>query len=104
MRGQLTELGEQFRDVLPNIGPLFLNLGTTEPAALERDGGPFGQVMRLLRNPNAPLDAFRTLITEVVEHLESTMPRAERMRWLELMNYMDGFVYHYRDGSEHNAL
>jgi hypothetical protein len=56
-----TTLGPQFRDILPAIEPIFLNLGTADPAALEREGGPFGQVMRVLRDAHASVDTFRGL-------------------------------------------
>jgi hypothetical protein len=101
---QLTAQGLQFHKVLPNLEPIFLNLRMIESVVLQREGGPFGQVMRLLQNPTAPLETIQTLLTEVVETLEATMPPAERMRWLELMTYLHAFVYHYREVPERSSL
>jgi hypothetical protein len=99
----LTEAGHLFRSVLPEVTPIFLNLSDTADDRLRRDGGPFGQVLRLVRRREAKVAEFRTLLTEALRHLER-MPQAERLRWLELLTYLDAFVYHYRETTEQPSL
>lgn len=99
----LTEAGALFQSVLPSVTPIFLNLHGTADARLRRDGGPFGQVLRLVRRREAKGAEFRTLLAEALQSLER-MPRGERLRWLELLTYLDAFVYHYRETTEQPSL
>jgi len=48
-------------------------------------------------------DEFKTLLEQVVHHLEA-MPHAERLRWLELLSYIQALVYYERDPSERRVL
>ncbi len=91
--------GPLFDDVIPAFKPRFLNLRDTSPEALVRDGGFFGQVLRLIRDRHAEPAVFRQTLEEVVTHLES-MPDAERIRWVEFLSYIEALVYHARNEAE----
>ncbi|MCI0463568.1 MAG: Rpn family recombination-promoting nuclease/putative transposase [Gemmataceae bacterium] len=95
----LIEGGEQFADRTPMVKPLFVNLTGLEPGQLETEGGPFGQVLRLVRGRRAPLADFQPLLQEVTQRLEG-MPGAQRLRRLELLSYTNAFVYHERAPTE----
>ncbi len=99
----LLEMGEEFGPVTPILDPLFINLGAIQRGQLESEGGFFGWVLRLVQERKARPAEFRTLVEEVVHHLE-TMPRAERLRWLELLSYIHTLVYHDREPSECRLL
>jgi len=100
---ELMELGEQFSRVTPRLEPLFLNLPALPPKQLEEDGGYFGWILRLLQQRRAPLEEFRGTLRNVVEHLE-TMPRKARLRWLELLSYIEALVSHERERPEQANL
>ena len=95
----LVALSERFGPIVPLLEPLFLNLGTMPPKTLESQGGFFGWVLRLVQQRRARPGEFRALLRRVVRHLE-TMPPAERLRWLELLSYIQALVYHERHGTE----
>jgi hypothetical protein len=95
--------GARFNDVIPAFKPRFLNLRNTSPETLVRDGGFFGQVLRLIRDRRAEPAAFRRTLEEVVTHLE-TMPDAERDRWVEFLSYIEALVYHARSDAEQPKL
>ena len=100
---KLTQAGEMFRDVLPELKPIFLNLSTTPDEQLRQKNGPFSQILRLMRRRHAKPAEFRTLLAESLRCLEE-MPKAERLRWLELLTYVNAFVYHYREPAEQPGL
>ena len=56
-----------------------------------------------MRRERAPLGEFRPLLEEVVARLEG-MPKAQRVRWLELLSYIHALVYHVRSEEEHEDL
>jgi hypothetical protein len=99
----LVEMGELFRDVTPEYQPLFVSLPSMPAAALESSGGYLGWVLELVQQRQARLEEFRDLFQRVVEHLETMSPQ-ERLRWLELVSYLEAMVYHDRDRSEHEPL
>jgi predicted transposase YdaD len=99
----LLERGEAFGSVTPLLDPLFVNLRGMQASRLESEGGSFGWVLRLLQERKAPLIDFRYLVERVIQHLE-TMPNEERLRWLELLSYIQALVYHERDLSEQQGL
>ena len=88
--------GRRFTPFAPSLAPLFVNLRDTPDADLASRGGPFGQVLRLVRQRHARPAAFRTLLGQVVRALEG-MPDAERLRWLDLLSYVHALVYHERE-------
>jgi hypothetical protein len=57
----------------------------------------------LVQRREARPQEFRDLLHRVVDHLE-TMPAAERLRWLELLSYLEATVYHDREQAEHEGL
>jgi hypothetical protein len=99
----LIEMGAHFADRTPALKPLFINLAGLEPRRLETEGGFFGQVLRPVRQRRARPEPFQALLAEVVERLEA-VPEAQRVRWLDLLSYIDAFVYHERERTEHPQL
>jgi Putative transposase, YhgA-like len=99
----VVELGERFEALTPFPRPLFVNLPELAPAQLESAGGYFGWVLELLQQRHARTEEFRRLLQRVVEHLE-TMPEPERLRWLELLSYIQAMVYHVRVEPERPGL
>jgi hypothetical protein len=100
----LIERGDEFRAVTPIVErPLFLNLPELDAAALERDGGYFGWVLRLVQQRKSRAGEFLELLQRVGAHLEA-MPPAERQRWRELLDYVGALVYHDRNEAEHAKL
>jgi hypothetical protein len=94
--------GEEFRALIPDIEPLFVNLPEVPAATLE-GVGPLGWVLELIQQRRARPDEFRALVAHVVQHLEE-MPARERQRWLELLSYIRAMVYHDRERSEQDEL
>lgn len=92
-----------FQARVPALAPLFVNLGEIPVARLESAGGFFGWVLELVRRRKARPAEFQVLLDRVVRHLE-TMPRRERLRWLELLSYIHALVYHARRGVERKGL
>jgi hypothetical protein len=80
-----------------------LNLPELDAAALERDGGYFGSVLRLVQQRKSRAGEFQELLQRVGAHLEA-MPPAERQRWRDLLSYVGAMVYHERSQSEHAVL
>jgi hypothetical protein len=99
----LVEMGDRFESATPAMDPLFLNLSAVAPEQLESEGGFFGSVLRLVQQRNARPREFQQLLHRVVQHLE-TMPKAERLRWLELLSYSMALIYHVREPSEWPSL
>jgi len=96
-------LGEQFAEVTPRLTPLFVNLPAISDELLRTGGGAFGAVLRLYRDRDAEPDTFRDRLAEVIREIES-LPDAERLRWLELLSYLNALVYHVRDKAERPKL
>ncbi len=82
--------------------PLFLNLSAVPATKLETAGG-FGWVLRLVQQRQSRPAEFQELLRRVVEHLEA-LPAAERLRWLELLSYIQALIYHEREAVEHAGL
>ena len=100
----LIERGEEFREVTSIIErPLFVNLPQMPASRLEREGGFFGWVLRVVQQRHARAAEFRALLKRVVAHLESLAP-AERLRWLDLLSYIDAMIYHERSPTEQPRL
>jgi predicted transposase YdaD len=99
----LIDMGDHFARRTPALDPLFINLNGLKPGVLEAEGGFFGQVLRLVRQRRAKPQPFRALLAEVVADLER-MPDTERFRWLDLLSYIDAFLYHERASTEHPQL
>ena len=76
----LIERGDEFRAVTPIVEqPLFLNLPDLDAATLQRDGGFFGWVLRLVQQRKSRAGEFLELLERVGAHLQA-MPPAERQR------------------------
>jgi hypothetical protein len=88
---------------VPILDPLFVNLRDMQASKLESQGGYFGWVLRLLQERKARPIEFQNLVERVIQHLES-MPHEERLRWLELLSYIQALVYHERDPCEQQGL
>jgi hypothetical protein len=99
----LVEMGQEFREVTPILDPLFINLHALQSGKLESEGGFFGWVLRLVQERQSRPSEFDELLKRVIQHLE-TMPGEERLRWLELLSYIQALVYHDRNRSEHAVL
>ena len=107
--GLLSELFEDLASFpelsqrLPRIEPLFLNLSDTPARQLTREGGAFGQVLRLFQARQARQDEFGDLLEQVVAALDDLSGSA-LVRWQELMSYLHALVYHERAEGEHPVL
>ncbi len=99
----LIEAGVLSDDKIPGATPRFLNLRDTAPETLTREGGFFGQVLRLIRDRHANLAQFRQTLEEVVTNLEA-MPDEERNRWVQFLSYIEALVYHARRENEQPDL
>ncbi len=97
------EAGKLFETMIPAFKPHFLNLRDISPEKLARQGGFFGQVLRLIRDRAAEPAAFRRTLEEVLTNLEG-MPPAERTRWVEFLSYILALVYHARGRDEQLEL
>jgi hypothetical protein len=100
---ELVELGDELADVIPDFQPLFLNVGQTSREALEQRGGPFGRLLRLVQQRRTQLPVFAQTLREVVPALEG-LADEDRERWLDLLSYLDAFLYHERDTNEYEPL
>jgi hypothetical protein len=98
----LIEAGERFAAMIPRLDPLFLNLSNLPAKKLETAGG-FGWVLRLVQERQKRREEFQALLPRVIQGLEK-MPATERMRWLELLSYIQALVYHERNPAEHSSL
>jgi hypothetical protein len=98
------ECGEEFRPVTPIVErPLFFNLPDISPAQLEREGGHFGWVLRLLQVRRTRSPEFERFLARAVVHLDRMSPD-EQQRLGELLSYIRAMVYHERSDSEQSKL
>ncbi len=96
----LMDEAEAFRDVTPAFQPLFLSLPNLPEADLESHGGYFGQVLALLQARKDSRTAFAQRLDRTVSRVEE-LTGPERLRRLELLDYIEALVYHARQPSEH---
>ena len=104
--GTLVDLvtpGERFRNEIPVLHPLFLNLPAVDPAVLESEGGFFGWVLRLVQARKSRPGVFRRLLVRIIQHLES-LPEKDRFRWETFLEYIHALVYHERHPAEQPRL
>jgi hypothetical protein len=94
---------EQLRDTTPVFKPLFVSLPDLAQTQLESEGGYLGQVLALLRARSAKPAEFAQRLGQTVTKLQE-LTGSERLRRLELLCYVEGLVYHARQGSEHPLL
>jgi hypothetical protein len=99
----LMDDAEDFRAVTPAFQPLFVSLPDLSEADLESRGGHFGQVLALLRAREIRRGPFAQRLERTVGQVEE-LTGAERLRRLELLDYIEALVYHSRPASEHSAL
>lgn len=99
----LVEAGEWFQAEIPGMTPLFLNLPAMEHEKLEREGGFFGWVLRLLKDRKSRSRVFERVLVRVLRHLEA-LTHEERLRWEDLLSYIRALVYHNRTPSEWSGL
>jgi hypothetical protein len=97
------ELGVELTDRIPEIRPLFLDAGHASRQILEEQGGPFGLLLRLLKEKRAPLKVFEATLSEVVSSIQSLVEE-DRQRWLELLSYIDAMLYYERAAAEYQPL
>jgi hypothetical protein len=99
----LMDDAEVFREVTPAFKPLFVSLPDETEQALEQGGGYFGQVLALTRARNDKSAAFAQRLDRTVTKVQE-LKGAERLRRLELLSYVEAFVYNLREQSEHQML
>ncbi|HYT87449.1 MAG TPA: Rpn family recombination-promoting nuclease/putative transposase [Gemmataceae bacterium] len=99
----LIEEVEDFASVTPALRPLYVNVGTLDPAELKSRGGCFGQILRLQRQRHAALADFQALLQDVTERLEQ-LGEGEPIRRQELLSYLHAFLYHERAEAERPGL
>jgi len=97
------EDGGRFRECIPVLDPLFLNLPAIPRERLETEGGFFGWVLELVQGRRERPRPFRRLLVRVTRALES-MPDRERLRWLRFLSYIHALVYHERSTAELSEL
>ncbi len=98
------ERGDEFREVTPIVErPMYLNLPEIPSDRLEREGGYFGWVLRLVQQRHTRVAEFRQLLRNVVTHLEG-MEAEDRARWLDLLSFVGAMIYHERSEGEHVEL
>jgi len=104
--GSLLDLmddAEEFRAVTPAFQPLFISLPDVTEAELESKGGYFGQALALLKARKAGRASFARQLDQTVSRVEE-LTGPERLRRLELLDYIEALVYNARDTSEHPLL
>jgi hypothetical protein len=97
------ELGRRLAPVTPHLEPRFINLPAMPAEQLKSEGRFFGWLLRLIQERQTRAAEFRSLLNRILRHLE-TMPATERLRWLELLSYIDALIYHERDVFEQPEL
>jgi predicted transposase YdaD len=97
------EVGEQFKEMIPEFQPLFVSLAAISGERLESEAGYLGWVLELLQQRRARPEEYAGLVGRVMTHLEQ-MPRGERSRWLQLLSYIRAMIYHDREPSEQDQL
>jgi len=99
---ELVDLGAELAERIPQLAPLFLNVGQTSHETLAR-GGAFGLLLRLIQQRRTRLPVFEQTLREVVSVLEG-LADSERERWLELLSYIGAMIYNEREVPEREAL
>ncbi len=100
---ELVELGDELAERVPELQPLFLNVGQTSAEALAQ-GGPFGLLLLLLaQQRRVRLPVFEQTLREVVQGLEA-LGEQDRARWLELLSFIESPIYNEREESEREPL
>lgn len=100
---ELFEAGEIFRDVLPGIKPLFLNISFLDEKLLERPDRLFGWVLRAIQERSADGQTFESILQKILR-VGAVWPETEIERWKTMLTYLAAFVYHYRGETEHLRL
>ena len=104
--GSLIDLmddAEDFRAVTPEFAPLFVSLPNLSESDLENEGGSFGQVLALVKARKAKSAPFEQRLVRTVSKLQE-LKGPQRLRRLELLCYVEAFVYNSRAASEHQTL
>lgn len=100
---ELVELGDELAERVPELQPLFLNVGQTSAEA-PAQGGPFGLLLLLLaQQRRVRLPVFEQTLREVVQGLEA-LGEQDRARWLELLSFIESPIYNEREESEREPL
>jgi Putative transposase, YhgA-like len=99
---ELVDLGDELAQRIPELEPLFLNVGQTSEHALEQ-GGLFGLLLRLVQRRRTRLRVFEQTLRQVVSALEA-LADADRLRWLELLSYVAALIYNEREVAEREPL
>ena len=99
---ELVDLGDELADRIPELEPLFLNVGQTSEQALEQ-GGVFGLLLRLVKQRRTRLAVFEQTLRQVVQALE-VLAAEDRNRWLDLLSYLGALIYNEREEPEQEPL
>ncbi len=59
--------------------------------------------MQLVQSLGIDAEEFRALVRHVLDHLE-TLALQDRVRWKELLSYVNAMAYHKREKSEYPSL
>ncbi len=101
---ELLESDEDLSGLTPEFLPLFLNVSQASEASLERQGGAFGLLLRLVQQRRLRRAVFERTLRQVVRALEEHLAEADRARWLELLSYLSALIYHERDKPEQEPM
>lgn len=99
---ELVALGDELGERIPELQPLFLNVGQTSDDVLKQ-GGAFGALLRLIQQRRTRLEIFEKTLREVVAMLES-LAQNDLERWWELLSYITAMIYNERETGEQDPL
>jgi hypothetical protein len=98
----LMDDAEDFRPFTPAFTPLFVSLPDRPDAELQ-EAGPFGQVLSLLKICKGSRAAFAARVAQTVARVEE-LRGEERLRRLELLDYIEALTVNARPPEEHPAM
>lgn len=99
---ELVAGSRHFGPELPNFAPRFVNIDRLSEQELDERSTGFGHVLWLLRH-RLKQTGFAPMLTRTVRRLEQLRSK-QRLRWLELLSYLNALVYHGREEAEGHAL
>ncbi len=91
-----------FHPFAPDWGPVFFDLAGRTPEQLLA-GGPWMQLMAVIRMTAAERDEFERVFVEAVRHLQAVQGN-EPVRWSELLHMILTFAFWKRPAEEWNTL
>jgi len=88
---------------VPRHDTLFLPLKGTPPARLVETDHPFGWVLRVLQEEDAPVEELVAALQAAIDHIRQ-LASEDRPQWAELMQFFWALIFHRREVEEHEVL